>query len=575
MRKSMGRESGPEKDKNTTLERIGGKAVATLSSLSGSEIINRIVDAANPRALVQGMAQGDFYWLVKKVGEDDCLPILEYASEEQWQYLLDMELWSRDRLDLDQTATWLSRLQMADPQRLAKWLLSEGQANAYYFLYRSVQVEIQQDEEPKDFSDGFFTLDGTYYIRALNPEKRPLIEDLLRFLAKENLIAYQSLLLGLAGVLPAEAEEQLFRMKSVRLEEHGFLPFEEAISIYSPLDPGILDAGEVHAEAETIYTEEVPRELVPLSPFSYLHEDDMLVSAVRGFPDSLFQDGIHLEFAGLCNQILSADGVIVNDMSMLVKTCRKAAGYVNLSLGKACSGDARKAALILKKHSLVSLFRMGFGFVLRLKWDLTRWMENAWFTKHGLDPDFWGDEWGETIGGLLFEKPLFYCGGSEDEQYRDFSGLADFEKCRETVDNVMTLDSIFSRLSERIPFPDWKEKDFTFYPLLFNVWARDILGSRPSFEGILIVQAQELFRRLRAGEEKPPYLMVGFEDVFVEDMLRLGPVRDENKKKKVTKVLSVLWHHFCAEYEQVAVEDIDQRFSRYLTIKPSQEADLP
>lgn len=573
----MGRKAGPDKGRNKALARLDTKGIATLSSLSGGEIIDRIVGAQNPRKLLQGMAHGDFYWLIKKVGESDCLPIVEYASEEQWQYLLDMELWNRDRLDLDQAATWLSRLQMADPQRLATWLLSEGQETACYFLYRSVQVEIQDYEDPSDFPDGFFTLDGVYYIRVLNPGQRPFIEELLRFLAKENLVAYQSLLLGLAGVLPAEAEEQLYRMRSIRLEEHGFLPFEEAISVYSPLDPRILGSEELPAEPEIIHTEEVPRKLVPLSLFSHLHEDDMFVSAVRGFSDHLLQDRIYLEFAGLCNQILSADGAIINDLGMLVKTCRKAAGYVNLSLEKACSGDVHKAALILKGHSLVSLFRAGFGLVLRLKWNLARWMEDAWCTKHGLDLDFWGDEWGETIGGLLFEKPLFYSGDREDEQYRDFNGLADFQKCREILDSVVALDAFFSRLGERIPLPDWKEKamDFTFHPLLFNVWARNLLGCHPSFEGISMGQARELFSRLRAGDKEPPYRMRGFEEVFVKDMLRLGPVRDENRKRKLTKVFSVLWRHFRAEYEQVALDDLDRRSSRCLTIKPSSEADPP
>jgi len=571
----MEQQAGTDKDRKQALAKVHMVDAGTLSSLSGKEIVDRIVEMPDPRALVQGLAHGDFYWLVKKVGENDCLPILEHASEEQWQYLLDMELWSRDRLNLNQAAAWLSRLRMADPRRLAKWLLSEGQATAYYFFYRSVEVEIKKDEDPNDFPDGFFTLDGTYYIRVKDPEHRPLIEELLRFLAGENLLAYQSLLVGLAGVLPAEAEEDLYRMRGVRLAEHGFLPFEEAVSIYSPLNPKILGTGELSADPEVIRTEEVPGELVPFSSFSHLEKGHVLVSTVRGFSDPLLQDRIYLEFAGLCNQILSADGVIINDLDVLVKACRKAAGYVSLSLEKACSGDLHKAAQILKKHSLVSLFRVGFGLVLQLKWDVARWMKGAWFTKHGLDLDFWGDEWGETIRGLLFEKPLFYCGAREDAEYREFRGLADFEKCREIVRNARALDYLFSRLSERIPVPEWKgeERDVSFHPLLFNVWARDLLGSRFSFEGIPIARARELFSRLRAGEEGPPYRMPGFEDVFVKEMLRLGAVRDEDRRKQVTKVLSVLWHHFRAEYEQVALEDLDQRFSRYLTIKSSSEAD--
>jgi len=573
----MRRKSGPDKEKNRLPVRREGAGMMTMHPLSGKEILDHIVGAHDPRTLVQGLPHGDFYWMVKRVGNDDCLPILEQASVEQWQYILDMETWNRDQLDLNQVAAWLTRLQAADPHRLAKWLLSGGEAIAYYFLYRSIQVEIEQSEDPSDFPPGFFTLDGTYYIRALNPQQRPLIEELLRFLAGEDLEAYQSLLLGLAGVLPAEAEEQLYRMRGIRLAEHGFLPFDEAISIYSLLTPRIFGTDGSSGEGETAKVDEVPAELLSLAPFAHLNKDQMFVSAVRGFSDALLRDRIYLEFAGLCNQLLSADGVTVRDLDVLVRTCRKAAGYVNLSLENTCAGDMYRASEILKKHSLVSLFRVGFGFVLRLKWEVAQWKKEAWFSKNGLDLSFWGDRWGEIIGGLLFEKPLFYCGDRAEEQYRDFRGLADFEACTEAVRNVTALDYLFSRLCKSMIFPGDKggDENFTFHPLLFNVWARHILASPLSFEGLTVHQVRMLFSRLRAGDEGAPYEMCGFEEIFVSDMLRLAGVRHEPKKTQLKKVLSLLWQFFRKEYGQVSLEDLDQRFSRYLTIVTSPEVDLP
>jgi len=572
----MDQESETRKDRVQWPARAGRGDLSIISSLSGKEIIERIVDAPDPSALVRGMAHGDFYWILKRVGINDCVPILEQASEEQWQYLLDLELWERDRFDLKQAGIWLTQLRMAAPHRLAKWLLSKGQATAYYYFYRSIKVEIKQHDDPADFPDGFFTLDGTYYIRVMDPDQRPLIEEILRLLAGEDLVAYQSLLLGLAGVLPAEAEEQLYRMKGVRLAEHGFLPFEEAISIYSPLDPGILGTDELLPEPDIVQEEEVPGELVPVSPFTRIEEDHLLVRAMKGFRDPLLQDRIYLEFAGLCNQLLSADGGAINDLDVLVRTCRKAAGYLGLALERACSGDLRRAERILKKHSLVSLFRVGFGLVLRLKWDVTRWMEKAWFAKHGFGLSFWGDEWGETIGALLLEKPLFYSSDAEGMPYHDFRGLADYEKCRDIMHNVMALDYLFSRMEGRVSLPEWGEEvppEVTFEHLLFAAWARNLMGLRASFEAISLEQAREVLSRLRGQENGAPSAKDRFEDVFVQDILRLGSIEDEDNANRLIKVLSALWRSFRAEYEEVAPEDLDQRFSRYLAIKPSSGAD--
>jgi hypothetical protein len=60
--------------------------------------------------------------------------------------------------------------------------------------------------------------------------------------------------------------------------------------------------------------------------------------------------------------------------------------------------------------------------------------------------------------------------------------------------------------------------------------------------------------------------MGGFEDVFVSDILGLAGVDEKPGEAQVSKALSLLWHFFREEYEQVPLEDMDQRFSKYLTI---------
>jgi hypothetical protein len=84
--------------------------VREILSLSGSVALNRILGLENPEAFVRNMAHVDLYWAVKKIGEEDALPVLQMASSEQWQFLLDLELWKKDRLDLGQASAWMGRL---------------------------------------------------------------------------------------------------------------------------------------------------------------------------------------------------------------------------------------------------------------------------------------------------------------------------------------------------------------------------------------------------------------------------------------------------------------------------------
>jgi len=99
---------------------------------------------------------------------------------------------------------------------------------------------VREGDEVLDLPNEFFTVDGVFYIRVAETRYRDTIEDMIKRMALEDSSRYQALLLGLAGVLPAETEEELYRLRNVRLAEHGFLPFEEAISVYSPLEPEAL-----------------------------------------------------------------------------------------------------------------------------------------------------------------------------------------------------------------------------------------------------------------------------------------------------------------------------------------------
>ena len=143
---------------------------------------------------VQHIPKEDFFWLVKKVGENDCTPLLEMATDDQKQYLFDLELWQRDRLDIDNASEWLGRLYLADPKGLVKWLQSEGETLAYYYLFKSIQVKIKSDDEDQDVEQGFFTIDGACYVKVLDEARRETIENILRAMAGDNLERYQAIL---------------------------------------------------------------------------------------------------------------------------------------------------------------------------------------------------------------------------------------------------------------------------------------------------------------------------------------------------------------------------------------------
>ena len=85
--------------------------------------LDLILDAAAPASLVQSFPDQDLYYLLHKIGPDDFIPVLSMATSDQWEYILDVEAWDNDQLDIDNITKTFDLLFQADPQRLLRWTI--------------------------------------------------------------------------------------------------------------------------------------------------------------------------------------------------------------------------------------------------------------------------------------------------------------------------------------------------------------------------------------------------------------------------------------------------------------------
>ncbi len=452
--------------------------VSKLASLSGSSALNMILDHDNPGALVRNMTKIDLFWLIKKVGEDDSHPLLSLASTEQWQYIMDMETWDRDHLNKVATFDWLNRLLKADPERLIQYLYGEdGNLLAHLFFTGILDVRIKEDD---DFMppEGFISFDSQYYIGIGDKENAQDIEQLLKNMALSDHNRFQALMLGLQGTIPAEIEEELYRIKGVRLAEEGYLPFEEAVSVYAYQNADLLKKDSSEYILDTPGDEDT-RAIVPITPFIAVQEENLFAVAASGIRDYLVLDRLRLEFAGLCNQIFSADGTGFETIDDLIKICKKAGGYISAGLEKLSGGDIGTAEDFLKNHPLITIFRTGFSQALELRWKAERWIKTSWFDRMDLGNEFWGDEWGGILDGVLFLKPMLFSEKKEKASYRDFASLDEIEQTGIAVNRMIILDKLLGAV-----IPDrymdqlaQEEIDLNFYKVLFTFWLRQVAGS--------------------------------------------------------------------------------------------------
>ena len=228
-------------------------------SKDGQTALEMILDAQSPAALTQSFPDQDLYYLMHHVGPDDFIPVLALAKSEQWEHILDVEVWQDDRLNPALMGKSFNLLYQADPERFLRWIIKEKPDYFEFFLSKNMAVHIREHDEPppSDFED-YITLDDKFYFRFPGPneEEEPdteqkdtgqeeeslpleipeLIEMMMKKLASMDLSVFHALLLETESLLPAETEEEQYRLKTVRLAEKGFLPPHEAIGIYQGMD---------------------------------------------------------------------------------------------------------------------------------------------------------------------------------------------------------------------------------------------------------------------------------------------------------------------------------------------------
>jgi len=296
-------------------------------------------------------------------------------------------------------------------------------------LLRRAHILFRDGEGEWDVPSGYFTLDGAFYIKAVDPSETHVLEDCLRVLARGNDEAYRALLFNLSLHLPAETEEELYRQRSSRLAEYGFPSYDDALAIYAPLDPSALQS-----EAKPLLpgalavTEE--KGLIPIASFSNIEEFGFVKEAIGLLTDRAEADRIRLEFATLCNTLIAADSYIcLDDDEGLGHTGRQAAGYLHLALTALCGKDANRASKLLSDHSLMTIFRVGYGFAMKLQWRAKRWMAESWFSQMGRHLDFWGSPWSDVLEGLLSPRPLCFDPDAAGA-YRPFESYDDVKKRR-------------------------------------------------------------------------------------------------------------------------------------------------
>jgi len=248
------------------------------------------------------------------------------------------------------------------------------------------------------------------------------------------------------GMAELETQEEALRWRTSRLEESGFLDFDEAVEIY-----GYIDEAEARQMAGTsrrlYYAPDAAGAVAPAYPVLLADKRGFFYEVLASLEDRSLATRLRQELAFSANRLLVADAESIGEMASIKKAVARLFSLVNVGLLFVSGGDRNEASRILANVSLREIFQIGFSRLADLKavaGDLARRYWPEWRAEgFGL----LGTREADLMKGLLARVPERSGGAGEGPGFRDFATWDEVERARAALEDLAAAaEACFDRL---------------------------------------------------------------------------------------------------------------------------------
>ncbi len=426
----------------------------TVLRARGKERVHYLSLADHPEPLLQQLPELEVFLTVKEIGEKDCLELISLTTPEQFQYLLDLDFWKRDQLDLDKVLHWMEILLESGEKKVTQFIHATDPEFISLLMKKFVHVTILDGEHLEEMERiPFFTLDQFYFVDFRGWRAREVFEPFLRILYPIDGEGYRKLMESLVYEFGSELEETGYRLRNSRLNDYGFPDFEESLKIYHFVNPDSLATGKWTPRVSDL--EEIKKE----SPTFYLifqNEGPFLSSMLSKIDNSHEQDRLRQEITALCNKAIVAEAIDLSNIIGMERIIKKVYHTLNLGLQYLTREEESKALEILRSLPIQRLFQCGVSTTLVLKRKAEAILKGPWFSGDRENLVFLDPPHFEKFEGILKKRPALY----QDGIYEDFKDIQDLREMESFLESIDTVVSFFGKELKVNP-PKLKEMDLS------------------------------------------------------------------------------------------------------------------
>ena len=395
-----------------------------IAALPARARLDALLSSRDAGALVRALPPEQLYATVAEVGLADSTELVQLASPEQFQALVDLGAWRRDRLDPHGLLEWLRAARGDDTEDVLRKVhaldleLLESMLRAFTVVH-----DLEETPDPPVEGVTLDSADGRYRVefRVEGPEEAALRAFLMDLMA-EDPFALSRLLEAIRWEMPSELEEAALRFRWARLADLGFPDPEAASGLYAAVR--LPPAPPPGAQAELVR--------------SRGRRVDFVQAALEGL-EPVEGENARDELRGLFNAALVADGADPGDLDAFRASAERARDTLSLGLEYLTGGDPRRASAVVRETPFRQVFQVGFSLALRLRHRADRLaarplarVDGQWM--------LWPEQ-AAVVGALRRTRPMraLPVEGAEPVPFRTLGEIHETERALERAEQQQTL----------------------------------------------------------------------------------------------------------------------------------------
>lgn len=442
------------------------------------------------------------YLAIKSLPADEVASYLPRLSKDQRIAFLDIDLWKRDELDVEQFHYWIQAYTETSNEEVKLEFVKSDQFAI--FLKGKFNIWTFDAEEPEypEHDNYFLTDDGLLLFEydehySHVQELKDLIRLLYSEMGVENAYTYLFKIVS-DGFLSLQEEE--YRLKTERLRDIGFVDYFDALEF----DSAFVHLDQLHGfikrkasskfEVGELFANQMNQTLHLSSLIPFRDHFNSVVEELAKLNDQKRIDFLQFNFVRLLNGVIELNSALkkgsmaMNRSGAQVKNILTlAVSYLNAMPVRSVHFQVDEKESIFLKFDFIELYRIGNSLIKIPRKELKKVLAKYQFEES--KESFLGTYWEEFLDLSFEEETKFIPNNSKDSKALPLLNFEEYEEWRYKMKSLEELIPFMAKFYETLErfkeegmihdsyYLNYKVDDINFEALVLSSFANFLLGT--------------------------------------------------------------------------------------------------